>query len=168
MTPATSPVRAVVRLRTLSPSGLNPPQTEVIDRLQTLSQEEESPIADLGVDIWGASMGITQTDSRDPGDTRERVAEFAQWADEHDCTLRPAFDWRSADSPTEDHTRQQIITPLITLAVYTGTHLQAVYPHMDGDEVYTIHDGIEVLESLPGETEQRGDEETEEPPVIAQ
>lgn len=78
MTPATSPVRAVVRLRTLSPSGLNPPQTEVIDRLQTLSQEEESPIADLGVDIWGASMGITQTDSRDLGDTRERVAEFAQ------------------------------------------------------------------------------------------
>lgn len=168
MIPATSPVRAVVRLRTLGPSGLNPPQTKVIDRLQTLSQAEESPIADLDVDIWGASMGITQTDNRDPGDTRDRVAEFAEWADEHDCTLRPAFDWRSADSPPEDQTRQQISTPLITLAVYSGSHLQAVYPHMDGDEVYTIHDGIKALESLPRETEQRGDEETEEPPVIAQ
>ncbi len=52
--------------------------------------------------------------------------------------------------------------------MYNGERLQAVYPHMDGEEVYTIHDGIEALESLPGDTGQRGDEEKEEPPVIAQ
>lgn len=39
-------------------------------------------------------MGIRQTEGYDPEDTRETVAEFKQWADEHDCTLRPAFDWR--------------------------------------------------------------------------
>ena len=73
-------VRAVLRVRTLGPSGLNPPQIDVIDRLQTLSEgeDEDGPLADLDVEVWGTSMGITQRDDRDPVSTRETVAEFMQ------------------------------------------------------------------------------------------
>lgn len=145
----------------MGPSGLNPPQTEVIDRLRTLT--DDGPIAELDVDIWGASMGITQ-DDRDPRDTRETVAEFKQWADEQGCTLRPAFEWRSAaskDDAEEQHGR--IVTPLITLAVYTEEGLQAVYPHSHGDgkEVCTIRDGIEALGSMGNDVEQSADEKSE-------
>ena len=155
-------VRAVLRLRTLGPSGLNPPQTEVIDRLQMLTENEDNSIADLDVDVWGASMGITQTEGYDPEDTRETVAEFKQWADGHDCTLRPAFEWHSTKSEAEGENQSgRLVTPLITLAVYTEEDLQAVYPHVEDDEVNTIHDGVEALKSMVRDTEQSEDEQHE-------
>lgn len=160
-------VRAVLRVRTLGPSGLNPPQIDIIDRLQTLS-EEDGLLADLDVDVWGTSMGITQTDDRDPVSTRETVAEFIQWADAYGYTLQPGFEWHSADSEdTENGQTGQIVTPLLTLAVYNGERLQAVYPHGDGDQVHTIHEGVEALESMagPGDTEQSEDEQSKKRPI---
>lgn len=156
----TDAIRAVVRLRTLGPSGLNPPQIDVIDRLQTLS--EDGPIADLDIGMWRPSMGITQIEYRDPADMRDTIAEFRQWADMNGYTLRPAFEWRSIDST--DTGERQIVTPLITLALYSGEGLQAVYPYVDGNEVNTIHDGIEVLESMgePEDIEQADDEQNDQ------
>lgn len=157
----TDAVQAVLRLRALGPSGLNPPQTKVIDRLRTLNEDEDGPLTDLEIDMWGASMGPTQTADRDPIGMRDTVAEFIHWADAQGYTLRPAFEWRSADST--DAGEQQIITPLITLALYSGEQLQAVYPYVDGDDVHTIHEGVEALESMarPEDAEQTGDEENE-------
>lgn len=155
-------VRAVLRLRTLGPSGLNPPQIEAVDRLQTLS--EDGPIGELDVEVWGASMGITQTEDRDPIGTRETVAEFRRWASEQGCTLRPAFEWRSAGSEDDGEGRHgRVVTPLITLAMYTGESLQTVYPHVDDGDVRTIYDGIEALESMAptGDDEQSEDESHE-------
>lgn len=158
-------VRAVLRLRTLGPSGLNPPQIEVIDRIQALTEGEDGPIADLDIDIWGASMGINQPDARDPGSEYETITEFEQWADEHGCTLRPAFERRSTDSAAENEANREdaITPPLLCLAVYNGETIEAVYPHVDGEEVYTIHDGVEVLESMT-----TGDERDEARPVLLQ
>jgi hypothetical protein len=136
-------VQVVLRLRTLGSSELNPPQTEVIERLETLTEDEESSVTDLDIDIWGVSMGITQTDDQDPVRIRERVAEFEQWADEQGYTLRPAFEWRPAEA--EDTGEGEIVTPLIILAVYEGEHLQAVYPHVDGNDVCTVSDGVKTL-----------------------
>lgn len=165
MTMNADSVRAVLRLRTLGPAGLNPPQTEVLDHLQTLT--EEGPIDELDVDVWGGTMGITPPEERDPVDTRETVAEYKQWADAHGYTLRPAFEWRSA--APEGERKGQIVTPLITLAVYIGEDLQAVYPHVD-EEVNTIHDGVEALESMAktGDTEQPEDEPSDKRAVLAQ
>ena len=154
-------IRAIVRLRTLGPSGLNPPQIKVIDHLQTLSEDEDGPIADLDIGMWRPLMGITQIEHRDPADVRETVAEFTQWADVNGYTLRPAFEWRSVDTETGDG---QIVTPLITLAVYRGERLQAVYPHVDGNTVHTIHDGVEALEAMgePRDAEQADDEQNDQ------
>lgn len=59
--------------------------------------------------------------------------------------------------------KSQIVTPLITLALYSGERLQAVYPQVDGDEVNTIHNGGEALESRAGpeDAEQADDEQSE-------
>ena len=158
---STNSIRAVLRLRTPGPSGLNPPQIKVVDRLQTLSEDEESPLADLDVDVWGPSIGITQTADQDPVEMRDTVAEFIHWADGHGYTLRPAFEWRSADTQTDGES--QIVTPLITLALYRGERLQAVYPYVNGNEVTTIHDGIEALEAMgePEDAEQVDDDQNE-------
>jgi hypothetical protein len=158
-------VQVVLRLRTLGPSGLNPPQTEIIDRLQTLS--EEGLIADLDTDVWGASMGVTQTDERDLVDTRETVAEYKQWADEQGSTLRPAFDWDATEGENSgEEPSGRIVTPLITLAVYTQEGLQEVHPHIDGDEVNTIRDGVGALESMaepdPGDADAEHEQSEDE------
>jgi hypothetical protein len=157
-------VQVVLRLRTLGPSGLNSPQTEIMDRLQTFS--EEGLIADLDTDIWGASMGVTQTDERDRDlvDTRETVAEYKQWADAQGSTLRPAFDWDTIEAENDgEELSRRIVTPLITLAVYTEEGLQEVYPHVDGTEVKTIQDGVRALESMaetePGDAEHEQSED---------
>lgn len=162
------PVRTVVRVRTLGPTGLNPPQIEAIDRLQTLA--DGSLIDELDIDVWGTSMGTTH-DNRNPAGTRERVAEFEQWATEKGYTLRPAFDWRSTEPAGDGESqRREIVTPLITLAIYTASaeDLQAVYPHVEGEDVCTIHDGIKTLESMAGNTEQSGDEQREQATVPAE
>lgn len=154
-------VRVVLRLRTLGPSGLNPPQTEVVDRLRTLV--DEGPIVDLDADVWGGSMGVTQTEDRDPDDTRETVAEYEQWATERGCTLRPAFEWRSVGSTDDEDRYGRVVTPLITLAVHTSEGLLAVYPHVDDGDVRTIHDGIVALESMARDAEDPEDETRERP-----
>lgn len=161
---ATGPVRAVLRLRTLGPFELNPPQTEVIDRLRTLT--EDDPRVDLDVDVWQPSMGSAWSDDRDPFDGRETVAEFEQWADEQECTLRPAFDRRSDALDDEEGRGGRIITPLITLALYDEERLRAVYPHGDGDVIRTIHDGVEALESMLRDAKQSVNEQHESQAVL--
>lgn len=164
MTMTAGSIRAVLWLRTLGPSGLNPPQTEVLDRLRTLAKD--GSIADLDVDVWGAWMGITRTTERGPADARETVAEFRRWAAEQGCTLRPAFDWRPVEPEDgREGPTGRIVTPLITLAVYDEARLQAVYPHVDGADVRTVHDGVEALESMTGDTERPEDERNEKRPV---
>lgn len=164
-------IRAVVRLRTLGPAGLNPPQTKVLERLQTLTEVTDSAITELDIDIWGGSMGIRQTSDRDLIGERETIVEYIQWADEQGYTLQPGFEWSATDlADTQEGSSGRIVTPLITLAVYSGDRLQAVYPHghVNDGEVRTIHDGVETLESMAQETEQSDDEQSEKRVVPAQ
>ena len=135
----------------------------MIDRLETLVEDEDGLITELDIGMWGPSMEITQTTSRDPGDARDTVAEFIQGADAQGYTLQPAFEWRS--TPSADAREQQIVTPLMTLALYSGERLQAVYPHVDGDTASTIYDGVETLESMaqPRNAEQNGHEHLPHP-----
>ncbi|MDL5362232.1 HTH domain-containing protein [Halalkalicoccus sp. NIPERK01] len=149
----TNDARVTLRFRTLGPGGINPVQSRVIDRLQTLGETES--VAELDIDVWGPSMGGWSPADRDPTGTRETVAEFEQWANDHGCTLRPALDRRGAGSGSDDGGTRggDVVLPLLCLAIYDGETLRAVYPHVDGEEVHTIHDGIEVLESLAARDE---------------
>lgn len=142
---STESLQAVARLRTMGPSGLNPPQMQVVERLEAIDDSRNHPLGDLDIDVWGGSMGITRTDEHEPGETDELVTEFRQWANDQDCTLRPAFDWQSGEEVREG---ERVATPLITLAVYTDESLQTVYPHVRGGKVRTIHDGVAALESM--------------------
>ncbi len=56
--------------------------------------------------------------------------------------------------------------PLLCLAVYEAETIRAVYPHVNGEDVHTIHDGVDALESMtPGDEglSGRADGETTPP-----
>lgn len=144
--------RAVLRLRSLAPHGINGVQVDVIDRLRRL--ESDGRIADLDVDVWGASMAEDRPVDRTPSEPYETVSEFERWGDEHGCTLRPALRRRYSGS---DSDRPIIRLPLLCLGVYEGEAISAVYPHVDDGDVRTVHDGIEALES-PSRSERGGSE----------
>lgn len=162
------PVRAVLRLRAQAPYGVNGTQTEIIDRLDTLF--ETGRITEFDIDVWGTSMGINVPEGRDPGGVRETVAEFEQWAADHDCTLRPAFNRRRTGliGDGEENRSESLVLPVLCLAVYDGETIKAVYPHGDGEDVRTIHDGVEALESMATTGEHSGEEGFDEPPLSVQ
>lgn len=149
-------LRTVLRLRTLVPTGINPVQRDVIDQLQQL--QNKGVITELDIDIWGSSMGMTFSGNRDPTGTRQLISEFERWADEHDCTLRPAFAQSGAKSSNSgdeiERQTEYAVLPLLCLAIYGDTTVQAVYPHMRSDGIRTIHDGVAALDSMRPATDQ--------------
>lgn len=149
-------VRAVLRLRSLAPHGINGTQTAIIDRLRRI--EADGRIAELDVDVWGGSIGIHRTADQDPAGVHETVAEFERWADDHGRTLRPALE-RHEQATDGGRT----VLPLLCLAVYDAGTVRAVYPHVDGEDVYTIHDGVAMLESATSGGEASPGSTTEEP-----
>lgn len=152
-----TPVCVVLRLRTLAPHGIGEIQTAIVDRLRRL--EADGRIAELDVDVWGTSAGIAPRADPDPAGVHETVAEFERWANDHDCTLRPAFERRSARA----HGETRVVLPLLCLAVYDAETVRAVYPHVDGGDAYTIHDGVAMLESTTSGDEASPDSTNEEP-----
>lgn len=146
--------RVVLRLRTLVPNGISSVQSDVIDQLQEL--EQEGIVADLDIDVWGSSMGINISRDRDPTGTRKLLSEFERWADEHGCTLRPAFGCSNANSTADGDTEQGEYTrlPLLCLAIYSDTTIKAIYPHMTSEGVRTIYDGLDAVESMRPEVDQ--------------
>lgn len=145
---------AVLRLRTLVPSGISPVQSEVINQLQKL--EAKGIVAELDIDVWGLSMGINVPRDNNPTGTQQLLSEFERWADEHDCTLRPAFSRSNAKSTADDATEhdEYTILPLLCLAIYDGTTVQSIYPHVTHDGARPIHDGLATLESMKQDRDQ--------------
>jgi hypothetical protein len=49
----------------------------------------------------------------------------------------------------------------LTLAVYVGGELRAVYPHVDDGDVRTVHEGVGTLESVTRDAGRSEDERHE-------
>lgn len=86
----------------------------------------------------------------------------ARWAESHGYTLAPAFAYRESRSMIDDETRKVTVVPLVTLAVYEGDRFEAVYPHADGDRVWTVGDDIETLEVMAPPSDDRSDDPAHE------
>jgi hypothetical protein len=40
-----------------------------------------------------------------------------------------------------------LVVPAFCLAIYEGDRISAVYPHADATDSYTVHDGVDALET---------------------
>jgi hypothetical protein len=146
-------------------SGVPAPVTETINALiERLQHLDHGPISDLQVSQWPLErQGVTKTDEIRP--TRdELVAEFEQWAEQHGCTLEPAF--RRNEMPSSplglgtDETHERVRVPFIAVALYEADTengpdteaLRGVVPHTEGtdaaaDRTFTVHEWLSALEA---------------------
>jgi hypothetical protein len=147
-------------------SGVPAPVTETINALiERLHQlRDHGPISDLQVSQWPLErQGVTKTDEmRSTRD--ELVAEFEQWAEQHGCTLEPAFRRNKMPSSPlgleSNETHERVRVPFVAVALYEADTesdsdteaLRGVIPHTEGsgavaDRTYTVHEWISALEA---------------------
>jgi len=124
--------------------GTHNRQQSAVSRLQVL--DEEGHIADFDVEIWGKRLNLDGDDWQHhaASTAREKFREFKQWADEHDCSLEPAFTRRTTRiDPGQDST-EIVELPIMCLAVYDDG-LRSILPCSDGESIYTVDDGFAAL-----------------------
>lgn len=150
--------RAVLRLRTLAPAGSYGFQREIIDRLDRLDERNE--LDGFETDVWGAQIPVGSATEQ-----YETYREFESWADRHGVSLAPAFERREIGSLVAEETHEAIVPPLVCLALYDrDDEVRAVYPHADGDRIYTVADGVEGIDGAIPEPvrEEESDTTTED------
>ncbi len=116
-------------------------------------------IDEVSVNRWG-NYHYLREDSplSDSGPARDAVRAFERWASEYGFEFEPAFERYDdtridrddpetpRDGPDLPTTTQVIRLPIMCLAVYEGERLVGVTPSLDGRRVYTVTEGLEVLE----------------------
>lgn len=119
------------------------PVDETIKTLR--SYEEEGRVKRVLVDVWPDKVRVPEPTSHD------RVLDvyrlFEEWADRQGVRLDPAFDRQTCTSQFTDNTWEEVITPVICVAVYREGELVGVYPHVDDGEVVTVGDALEHIEA---------------------
>lgn len=143
---AQSSVHVELRVRRNPSYCVRDVEVETHERLQRL--QDQGSIESCSVHLWETiEIAPGERRAEATADPREKITEFENWADEHDRTLRPGFQTREVNSILTDDTRTKIVPPILCLAVYEGDSLEAVFPHIEGDRIHTVSDGLERLEA---------------------
>lgn len=155
-----SQLHATLRLRAFPSHGITDVRYRVLTRLHRLA--DAGTLASVDVDVWGSHAVTDSLTDHDDATAAEVVPDFERWAEEHGYTLAPAFACRERGSILGDDTREVWVVPLVTLAVYEGDRLEAVYPHADGGRVRTVDDGLATLETMRPSSDGRSGDPTSE------
>ncbi|KOX91903.1 hypothetical protein AMS69_15235 [Haloarcula rubripromontorii] len=144
-------------VRSMLPDGAHERQEAVIDRLQTL--DENDHIDGFNVIVWGKQIAPQSAAAR----TAEgkyilnRVAEFKQWALSHNVSLDSFYQDTTVDSEAAESAYDAMALPVMGLAEYDGNELVHVAPCTKDDIVHTIMDRLDRLEvGQPPALDQEG------------
>lgn len=139
--------RIEVWARGLAPYGATNVRERVCDRLRQL--KDEGKITDISMATWGERIDAAPVDAREAfvSPAQEAVTEFETWALEHSYSLQPAFETREIGLPVTGQRREVVVPPVVCLAVYDDSELQAVFPYSDGETVYTVSNCLDLLEA---------------------
>lgn len=132
-----------------SPGCVRDALQETQDDLRKL--RESDTIDSLAVRQWNdvARESRTQEGDRD-ATCRGKLAEFERWASNRGYALYPGFQVRELRPMVGDGAYRKFVFPVRCLAIYDGDALEAVYPYADGDDVYTVTDGLRRLQRDTG------------------
>jgi len=128
-------------------------QQAILGRVQDL--ESAGVLAGAEVDASWQRIRTPEQDSRDGAIAT--YEEFREWAAENGYSLEPAFERRHRSYIGTDVVHDVVNFPLVSLAVYEDSDLQAVFPCSDdGGEVhFGVQDCLDALEDRdPGWIEQ--------------
>lgn len=149
-------------VRSSVPAAARDSQSAVRERLRRLDADGE--IAGATVRTWEKRVPV-DTDCSER-ETHHTHASFDDWARRHGVSLAPFFDTRECHSSITGESHTALVLPVMSLAVYEGDRLSAVFPHADEDRSYTVTEALDALES--DETTEESEESTrEELPVGA-
>lgn len=117
------------------------------------TRRREAVAAELAAVADGGSLDafdVVYWDKRVPVEgesTRERylVEVFERWAEEAGACLAPCFDTRRCYDDGSGRVRDELVMPVLCLAVYEGDRLVEVAPRGHGGEVVTVADCLERL-----------------------
>lgn len=121
--------------------GARTQQQRLFERVRRL--DEGSEVEETAVRRWPSRIAADEGNEL-VGVTRE----FERWAAERDLSLAPGFERREVEPPFTDERFEQIVLPVMCLAVYRGGRLERVAPYVKGRRAYTVHDCIEDVEEL--------------------
>lgn len=134
-------------LRSLSSSTTGVRLESIIDRLKALVAEGH--IADYTITVWGERVStdaaVAQTEQG--AFIHRRIAEFRQWASEHDATLEGGFDTRTVHSSITGETHEFVPLPSVALAARRDGDLEWVVPSSDDAGTTTAIDRLESITS---------------------
>lgn len=141
--PSDTGYRVRLFLRGTVPPEIREQQEETVNRLEELESEHD---LSLEVTAWPRAIdldpvGVTET-------YLDLLETFRAWAHAQGCTLTPAVDTKRADSWLTAEQQLSVSLPVLLLAVYEGDEIAAVYPHVDGNEVRTVPQGIDDLSEV--------------------
>lgn len=124
--------------------GTHNGQQSVVARRQEL--DDDDYISDFDVGIRGKRLDLDADDrSRQATATaREKYRLFGERADEHGCCLEPAFTKRTMRIESSVDPKEVVDRPIVCLALYDD--LRTVLPCADGDDIYTVGNGLDALE----------------------
>jgi len=133
-------------VRSLMPDGAHERQDAVIERLETLDQNDE--IEGFSVIVWGKQVSRESAAAHtEEGEyILNRVAEFKQWALSNNVSLESFYQTHVVENDATDEAYDAMVLPVMGLAEYVGGELRHVAPCTDGDEVHTITDRLDRLE----------------------
>lgn len=141
----------VVRCYVRASVAAEPPD-ETIKRLRAL--ETAGRIQRLHVEVWPDKVRLPEHTAHDRIVDTYRL--FERWAENNGVNLEPAFARRDCESVFENASWQELILPVICLAVYRDGEFVGVYPHSDGGETVTVRDALAGIETgtLPTPTSE--------------
>jgi hypothetical protein len=119
-------------------------QADTLDRVAAL--DERGVVDETAVDASWQRVRTPELDSRDGA--LATYEEFREWAGENDYSLAPAFERRQRSYVGTDVVHDVVSFPVISLAVYDGPALRAVFPCADGDGDlhFTVGDCLDAFE----------------------
>lgn len=92
---------------------------------------EDGPLGAATVGGCWQSIHAPTEDCRD--EAIETFDTFEQWAEHNGFTLEPAFRRRTRTFLGSDREQDVVVFPVVSLALYEGDALQAVFPCSDAD-----------------------------------
>ena len=117
-------------------------QQSVLNRVRALERDavlDEATVAEE----WQRIRTLDE-DRRDGA--VETYHEFDEWAERNGFSLGPAFERRTRAYLGLDRVDDVVVFPVVSLALYEGERLRAVFPCSDGADTYTVGACLDAFE----------------------
>jgi hypothetical protein len=138
-------------VRSSVPAAARDSQSTVRERLRALEAAETIEAAT--VRTWEKRIPVDVGAAE--RETNNTYAKFDEWARGRGVSLAPFFDTRECHSSITGESHTALVLPVMSLAVYEGDRLSAVFPHADEDRAYTVGEALDALENAGTEESTR-------------